>query len=198
MWQTHPPCGFQPTGWPAMVNPRIPFTRPRRDDDPRINPVTGGGRRLRHPFLDDLIYPSNPNRTPGFDWYVLRKTRTVLTRTEGGTATANYREGLDDVLISEIWDAGSAPVDVEFYRLLRRYREEILPDGECIGWTPADLSPYHYAVELVDVKLGSSDIDEVEEHGDYEPYMLHQPLTLQFKMIQEARPPLGELILLGF
>lgn len=197
MWTPNPPLGFQPTGWPAMVNVRIPWTRPRRDDDPRINPSTGGGRRLRHPFLDDIVYPENPNRTIGFDVDAIRKTRAVITRTEGASAVAHYPELRDDVVITEVWDAGEASVSVEFWRLLREYREEILPAGDYIGWTPADLSPYHYLIELLDVQVGNGDVDEIQEHGDVEPFLLDRPLALKFKLIQEVRPPAGVLVLLG-
>jgi hypothetical protein len=198
MWRPNVPLGFVPVGWPAMVNPRVPWTRPRRDDDPRVNPATGGGRRLRHPFLDDIVYPENPNRTIGFDYHALRKTRAAIVRTELASAVAHYPEKYDDVVIQEIWDAGEASVTVEFYRLLRQYREEILPAGEFVGWTPADLSPYHYLVELLDVKLGESDVDEVQEHGDREPYMLSRPLSLVFKLVQEVVPPPAVVTLLGY
>jgi len=180
------------------MDPCIPWTRPRRDDDPRVSPSTGGGRRLIHPLLDDIVYPENPNRTIGFDWDVIRKTRAVVTRTEKASAVTHYPELRDDPVIQEIWDAGSASVSVEFYRLLRQYREEILPVGDYIGWQPRDLSPYNYFVELIDVRLGSGDSDEVQEHGDREPFLLSQPLTLVFKLVQEARSPAGSIVLLGF
>ena len=177
--------------------PRFPWTRPRTDDDPRENPRTGGGRRLIHPYLEDIVYPEKPNRTLGFDWDVLRKTRAVVTRTEKASVTAHYPELNDDVIIQEIWDAGSASVSIEFYRLLRQYREEILPDGDHIGWQPRDKSPYNYFVELLDVRLGSGDSERAEEHGDYEPFLLAEPLTLVMKLVQDLRPPTGTLVLLG-
>ncbi len=197
MWKPNSVLGFRPVGWPAMVNDRIPWTRPRLDNDPRVNPATGGGRRLRHPFLDDIVYPENPNRTIGFDVDALRKTRAVITRTEGASAVAHYPEFRDDVVVQEIWDAGEASVSIEFWRELRQYREEILPVGDFIGWSPADLSPYHYFVELLDVKVGSGDVDEIEEHGNREPFMLNQPLTLVFKLVQEIRPPGAVVVFLG-
>lgn len=197
MWKTHPVLGFQPTGWPAMLNDRIAWTRPRRDDDPRVNPATGGGRRLVHPYLDDIVYPENPNRTLGFDVDAIRKTRAVVTRTEGASAVAHYPEFRDDVVIREIWDAGEASVSVEFWRQLRQYREEILPAGDYIGWQPRDLSPYFYFVELLDVKVGDGEIDDIQEHGNAEPFLLDRPLTLVFKLVQEVRPPAGVLVFLG-
>jgi hypothetical protein len=198
MWRPNVPLGFVPAGWSAMVNPRVPWTRPIRDNDPRLNPSTGGGRRLRHPYLDDIVYPTTPNRTIGFDYHALKKTRAAVVRTEGASAVAHYREQYDDVVIQEIWDAGTLSAEVGFYRLLRQYREEILPPGDFIGWSPADLSPYHYKVELLDVKLGEGDVDEVAEFGRREPFMLERPLTLVFKLVQEVVPPPAVLTLLGY
>ncbi len=192
-----PNCGFQPAGWPTFIHPRFPWTRPRVDHDPAFTTGSGGGRRLIHPYLDDIVYPENPNRTIGFDWDVIRRTRAVVTRTEKGSAVTHYPEYHDDPVITEVWDAGSASVTVEFYRLLKEYRETPLPTGEYCGWQPRDLCPYNYFVELVDVRVGNGDTDEIEEHGDKEPYLLHQPLTLVFKLVQEARSPGGVIVFLG-
>jgi len=198
MWRPNVPLGFVPVGWPAMLNPRVPWTRPVRDQDARLNPETGGGRRLRHPYLDDIVYPTTPNRTVGFDYHALRKTRAAVVRTEGASAVAHYRENYDDVVIQEIWDAAELSAQVAFYRLLRQYREEPLPAGDYIGWSPTDLSPYHYRIEILDVKIGDSDVDEIAELGRREPYMLGRPLTLVFKLVQEVQPPPAVLTLLGY
>ncbi|MGH9796626.1 MAG: hypothetical protein ACRD5D_00565 [Candidatus Polarisedimenticolia bacterium] len=167
------------------------------DRDPILVHGSGGGRRLVHPYLDDIVYPELPNRWTGFDWYALPKTRAAVVRTEGASAAAHYREFLDDVVVQEIWDAGSASISVEFWRLLREYRESILPTGDFIGWQPRDLSPYNYVVELLDVKVGEADVDEIQEHGNAEPYLLDKPLTLVFKLVGEARPPAGVISFVG-
>ena len=189
--------GFQPAGWPALINPRIPWTRPRSKKDPIWITGTDAGRRLSHPYLPDIIYPSFPDRTIGFDWDVIRKTRASIVRTEGGSAAAHYSEFSDDILIREVWNS-QISVPVGFWRLLREYRETALETGAFIGWHPRDLSPYNYFVELLDVKVGEEDIDEVSELGDHEPYMLPKPLSLVFKLVREARSPAGQLVMLGF
>ena len=53
----------------------------------------GGGRRLRHPFLDDIVYPENPNRTIGFDVDAIRKTHQA-------TATVFVKSGDEFVRVS--------------------------------------------------------------------------------------------------
>lgn len=195
--------GFLPGSFSSFfgLGDRIPWTPPgyaARQEDPRVNPVTGGGRRLVHPYLDDIVYPENPSRTSGFDVDVLRTVKSVLTRTEGGTALVRYTDLPDDVLIQETWDAGGElRVDIEFARLLYQYLITPLPVGDLIGWQPRDRSPYNYFVEIVDIKIGTNDSYHLEEVGSEEPYMLTEPLTLIMKPVGEARAPAGILTFVG-
>lgn len=202
MWKPNRILGFEPCGFPALLGSRIPWTRPGykvRGEDPRIsNPSLGGGRRMIHPFLEDIIYPENPTRTPGFDYDVLPTMRSVLTRTEGGTSLARYPDKPDDVVITEIWDAGGdLKVSVEFYRALYQYLMTPVPTGDYIGWQPRDKSPYNYFIELIDVKIGSRDQYNVDEVGSEEPYMLTEPLVVIFKLVQAVKAPSGVLVFLG-
>lgn len=193
--------GFEPGGFSTFLGPRIPYTRPsysRRAVDPRTNPATGGGRRLAHPFLDDIVYPENPSRTVGFDFDVLRTMKSVLTRTEGGTALLQYPDYPNDVVITETWDAGGGlKIEVEFVRKLYQFLMTPLPVGQYLGWQPRDLCPYFYLVALVDVKLGANDQYHLEEVGEEEPYMLTEPLSIMFKTIQPSKAASSVIVLMG-
>lgn len=183
----------------AVGEPLQGWTRPLGKEDARLRPVTTGGRRLIHPFLDDIVYPVLPSRTPNFDYDVLRKTRSVASRTMLGTGIAKYLDERDDVQISEVWEADDGiSIPIGFFRLLYRYfTEGPMPPGNYIGWLPKDLSPYGYFVELLDLRLGSSDAYDVVELGSSEPFVLREPLTLTFKTIREARFPTGAMSFMG-
>ncbi len=203
MWNPNRVLGFEPCGFPALLGPRIPWTRPGykvRGNDPRIStPSLGGGRRMIHPYLEDIIYPENPTRTPGFDYDAVPAMRPVLTRTQRSTALVRYPDEKSDTIITEVWDAGGElKVSVEFYRALYQYLMTPLPVGDYIGWQPRDRSPYNYFIELIDVKLGSRDQYNVEEIGSEEPYMLLDPLAVIFKLVAAAKSPSGVLVFLGF
>jgi hypothetical protein len=152
---------------------------------------------MTHPYLDDIVYPENPTRITNFDYDRIRKVPTVLTKTAGGTAVAQFPEFADDVPITEIWEAKDLSTIVDLYRLFREYLTSTLPTGRYIGWQPRDLSPYNYFVELLDVRLGQGEEHVVEELGHREPYMMRESLQVQFKLIQEAKAPAGAMVFLG-
>ncbi len=196
--------GVNPGGFQAFLglDGRIPWTRPgffARQSDARFRPDLGGGRRLVHPYLDDILYPEMPHKTMGFDYDALRTVKSVLTRTQGGTSLVQYLDNRDDVIITEVFDgaSGGLAISVEFVRKLYQYLVTPLPVGDHIGWHCPDLSPYFYLVELIDVKLGSQDTYHIEELGDHEPYMLAEPLQIIMKTIGVAKPPAGSLVFLG-
>jgi len=203
MWKPNRVLGFEPGAFTALVGSRIPWTRPGfsvRNTDPRVcDPSLGGGRRMVHPYFDDIVYPENPTRTPGFDYDAMPGVKSVLTRTQGGTALAKYIDNRDDGIITETWDAGGElKVSIEFVRELYRYLVTPLQAGDYIGWQPRDKSPFNYFIELIDVKVGSNDQYAMEEIGSQEPYMLTEPLSVIFKLVTEAKSPSGVMVLLGY
>ena len=154
--------GFEPGGFQPYLGltGRVPWTRPgfpARQSDARFRPDLGGGRRLVHPYLDPILYPEMPSKTVGFDYDVLRTVKSVLTRTQGGTSLVQYTDNRDDGIITEIFDGsgGELRVSIEFVRALLQYLLTPLQVGDYLGWRCPDLSPYFYAIELIDVKLGT-------------------------------------------
>lgn len=196
--------GFIPGGFQPFLGPRIPWTRPSfsmRQVDPRTNPATGGGRRLVHPYLDDIVYPENPSQTLGFDFDALRTIKPVLTQTEGGTALVRYPDFRDDVQITEVWDGqGGLALSIEFVRLLYQAYITPLPEGDYLGWHCPDKSPYFYFIEIIDLKIGNQTQMHLEEVGtgdETSPYMITEPVSLIFKLVSPAQAPAGVLIFLG-
>ncbi len=199
MWRTNRLAGFVPSGWAAFLGNRIPSTPARLLNDPRLNPATGGGRRLIHPYLADIIYPENPTTTHGFDFDAVPRVRPVLSRMAAGTALVKYADSKDDVLISEVWNAGSLSTNVEFVRQLLEYFTDVLPTGDYIGWHPRDRSPYNYFVDLVNLQIGAGDVYHLEEiHSNLEPLLIAEPVTMTFKLIRDNVAPSGALTFLGY
>ena len=199
MWRPNRLAGFVPSGWPAFAGSRIPSTPARILSDPRLNPATGGGRRLVHPYLPDIIYPENPTTTHGFDVHPVPKVRPVVSRMAAGSALARYADSVDDVLITEIWNAGSLSTNVEFVRQLIEYVGGILPEGDLIGWQPRDRSPYNYFVDLVALAIGPNDVYHLEEiNSSLDDLMIAEPVTLTFKLVRDEIAPSGALVFLGY
>ncbi len=199
MWRPNRLAGFVPSGWPAFLGSRIPSTSARLLQDPRLNPATGGGRRLIHPYLQDIIYPENPTTTHGFDVDAIPRMRPVLARMAAGTALLQFPDSKDDVLITETWGAGSLSTYVEFVRALIEYLMSPLPTGDFIGWQPRDRTPYNYFVDLVNLAIGSSDLYHLEEqHSDLDDLLITEPVTLTMKLVRDEQSPSGALVFLGY
>jgi len=184
----------------SLGEPLLPWVRPYVKEDVRLRPQSGAGagRRLVHPYLPDLVYPELPSRIVNFDYDVLRKTRSVATRTAQGTGIAKYLDDRDDVQVSEIWDGGGGiSVPIGFFRLLYSYMTEVMPPGNFVGWIAPDLTPHGFFVELLDLRLGSSDAYSVIEMADNEPFVLTDPLTLTWKTIRTARSAPGVMEFMG-
>ncbi len=160
--------------------------------DARLFPARGNGRRMRHPYLDPIVYPEQPHRTVNFGYDVLTRAPVVLARTADSTAVARFPDRIEDVVIREVWAAEELSTKTEFFHALRRYWTTTLPPGRFIGWEAPDLSPKRFAIQLLAVRLGQAD-DEmlVEELGRERPYFMREALTVEFKMLREVEFPAG-------
>jgi hypothetical protein len=183
--------GRSSTYWSARFDWRGPWHRATQRLDARYNPILGGGRRLRHPFLPDIVYPRIPDQTWGFDQDVLPKVRTVITKTLDSSAVSNFQDAPEDVVIREIWIADTLSTEVGLFRQLQEYRLSKLPTGQFIGWRPTDLSPKNFAIQFVDLELGQPDQYQVEELGKERPFLMRRQLTLSFKFVREQVGPAG-------
>ena len=177
--------GRASTFWNARFNSRGPWHRATNRKDARYNPVLGGGRRMRHPFLPDIVYPAVPDQTWGFDFDVILKARGVVTKTLDSSGVSNFVDAPEDVVVREIWQPATLSTTAELYRQFQEYRLSKLPVGLFVGWRPLDRSPKNFAVELLDVELGQPDSTMVEEVGEERPHLMRRQLTVSFKMIRE-------------
>lgn len=190
--------GYIPTYWNAPFDWPGPWHRVTQRDDARLTPTLGGGRRMRHPFLDHIVYPQTPDRTLNFGYDRLRKTRSVVIKTLDSSAVAKYSESSEDVIIREIWLAETLSTFTELFHQFHTYLREILPPGRFIGWQPKDLSPKNYFVELLDVQCGTPDDFTIEELGDDRPHYMREQLTVAFKLVREIQAPAGVVNVVGF
>jgi len=191
--------GYMPTYWNAPFDWPGPWHRvAAHKKDARLCPSFGGGRRMRHPFLDPIVYPRNPDRTLNYGYDRLRKVRSVIIKTLDSSAVAKYPEVAEDVVIREIWLAETLSTFTELFHQFHTYLREILPPGRFIGWQPKDLSPKNYFVELLDVQCGTPDDFQIEELGDDRPYYMREQLTVSFKLVREIQAPAGVVNVVGF
>lgn len=194
--------GLMTSYWSDVIAPEMPWHRaliPKGIDggDPRLFPVRGGGRELRHPYLPRIVYPRLPDRTFNFGYDILRKTRTVLTKTIDSTTSATFRDEIEDVLIREVWlSQGGLSTRTSFFHAIQSYFAAVMPPGRYVGWIPRDLTAKCYFVQLIDIQVGSVDDFGIDEIGRV-PYMMREAMTLTFKCVREIFAPSGVVIGVG-
>jgi hypothetical protein len=167
----------------------------------RLSPANGGGRRLRHPYYDPIVYPRLPDVTVNFLDDVVQRTRAVVTKTIDSAAVDHFQDPKDATIITETWglqkNSNELSTLTRFFRALLRYRTDTLPVGQYIGWCPRDISPKNFFVQLVDVRLGTTEDYQREEWGDQRDYFMQQTLSLSFKLVRPDQGPAGVVQFLG-
>ena len=182
-----PNAGLMTSFWNAPFDAPGPWHRCVYRKDARLSPAKKGGRRMRHPFFDPIIYPRNPDKTSNFGYDPLRRVKSVLIKTLDGTAVAKYIDRPDDIVITETWVADSLSTLTELFHQFHRYLIATMPTGRFIGWQPRDLTPRNFFVELLNVECGTPEDYEIEELGTRRPYMMRQALTVSFKLVREVK-----------
>jgi hypothetical protein len=184
----------------AVFDCLSPWWKPTTRRDKRLqpaiegNPVKSAGRRMTHPFLEDLVYSRIPDQTINMAADTLPRAETVVTRTLDGSAVARYDDFLDDIIVREIWLAQSASTITDMWRHLHRYWMAKLPPDRFIGWQPRDLTPKRYAIEILRVYCGPADGEFLIESIGREPGLMRQQLSVTFRTIREVASPSGILL----
>lgn len=195
-----PTRGRMPTYWNGVLDPYQPWYRVGQNArlDARVNPQTGGGRRLRHPFFKDIIYPRNPDVTLNLGADLLPKATSTMQKTLTTTAVITYLENPSDVVIKEIWTARDLSTLTDFFRSLYEFWRSPLPPGRFIGYMPKDRTEKIYAVQIINVQLGKTvgDINQ-EELGPKRPGMMREQLALALKPIARVGSPSGVMVAEG-
>jgi len=181
----------------APWDPMAPWHKAGPRPDARHSPALGGGRRMRHPFLDPIVYPRVPDRTTGFGYDRLTRVHSVVIKTLSSSAVAKYQDEDEDVVIREIWQAGTLSTLTSLFHHFRRYLVTMLPPGRYLGWQPRDLSPKSFFIELLNVECGPPDEYQIEELGDDRPYYMREQLTVSFKLMKEISSPAGVITMTG-
>lgn len=189
--------GLDSTYWSHPYDPYGPWHRCVSKRDRRLSPAFGGGRRMRHPFLDPIVYPRVPDQTTNFLDDRLRHVQASVTKTLTSTAVTKFSDGPEDVVIREVWQARTLSTFTELFRQFYEYLHAKLPSGRYVGWQPKDLSPKNYFVQLLDVQVGQPEHYVVEELGDARPYYMREQLTVTFKLVREVFAPAGVVVAVG-
>jgi len=130
----------------------------------------GAKRRLVHPDSathPTLTYYKNPDRTVNFDQDILRHPIASAIRTIGGTVVVRFEELDEDVIVSEVWEAGggfSMPV-FQFRDLYNLFLNP--PAFAAVGqlytrWEPRDETDDAYHVELLDLQVGGGGLGKFD------------------------------------
>jgi hypothetical protein len=123
----------------------------------------GALRCLIHPDVTNfpnLLYYRNPDDDFNIDNDVLFAPVNQVSLTEGTTQVTRSTRGIDDVLVTEVWQSGrgTASMPTSFFRLLYEYFVNPPPFSATtqtfIQWKPRDRNTNTYNVELVDLRVG--------------------------------------------
>jgi hypothetical protein len=182
----------------AHFDPWAPWWRPSRRGDRRLsNPRSGigGGRRMTHPYRKDILYARTPDFTTNFGWDVLPRADAVVTQMLEGAAVTDFAGYPDGTIIREIWPAQELSTVTGMFAQFYRFRRDILPDGDYIGWQPRDRTWKRYAIQLLDVICGDLE-DEfiIEQLGSARPFLMRKGLTVKFKTVREVASPSSVLV----
>ena len=121
--------------------------------------------RLVHPdavTFPPLVYYRNPDRRWNFDQAPLLAPIVNVQRTIGSTRVTRFEQGVEDVLVTEVWESGQgrASMTASQFRLL--YELLINPPAfdpnapEYIQWEPRNETDSVFNVELLALQLGGS------------------------------------------
>ncbi len=184
----------------AIFDPLSPWWKPTSRRDKRLHPaverdpVMSAGRRMSHPYYEDLVYSRTPDRTINMSSDTLLRAETVITRTLDGSAVARYDNFLDDIIIREVWLAQTLSTLTDMFRHFQRFWMATLPPERYLGWQPRDLTHKRYAIEILRVDCGEADGEFLIEEIGKSPGMMRQQLGVTFKTIREVNSPSGIVI----
>ena len=143
-------------------------------------------RTLTHPDSANfpvVTYNRNPDRTINFDQVPLNVPDSETLRTLGTTLPFVTANGIDDVIVTERWDAGNGTasmVAAQFRRLFELIINQPAPADpeDYVQWAPADRSTTVYNVVLLDLRVGggSKQLD-IKEIGSFDAGVLDAVAT---------------------
>ena len=141
----------------------------------------GACRRLVFPTtVTPLLAPINyvvaglcwdPDTTLNLDNVVLAVPRTEVVKTLGTTRLVTFRDGTDDVIVTEIWSAnGGATMPTSLLRLFLEYwlnqPSFQLSGQQYITWEPRDRTTHTYSVEIVSISVGGRNTLNIRDIRD--------------------------------
>lgn len=160
-------------------------------------------RTLTHPdgtTFPILTYNRNPDRTINFDQVPLYPPAAELVRTLGTTLPFVTQNHLDDVIVTEVWEANANRASMEASLFRRIYELAVNPpaieDPEVfIHWAPRDRTTTVYKVVIVGLRVGGQNFKlDVREWGvdqltglDAVPTgILDKPVELDLLLVDEV------------
>lgn len=131
---------------------------------------------LTHPNteLAPIVYESNPTRIYNMDNDALRPPFAQATVTLSSTHVTKFSRGVDDVIVTEIWEGSRnlSNMITAFWRSLYEYILNEPDAGEFITYQPRSRNSRTYQVRLLDLTAGGSpealDLLDLREKGGSE------------------------------
>ena len=202
--------GLMPRFLNAIWDPMQPWPKVTCDDDARVQPPIddvenleairfGGGRRMTHPLLGEVVYPRKPDLTINAGYDIMERAFTTAVKTADSTATTTFLDRKEDVIVREIWKAGGDRLSTwtEFFYELHALHTTPMPPGNTMGWWAPDLMPTPYHIKILSVTLGRANSLTIEEWGPKLPWFMKETLTIAFKAVRPVVSPSGAMVMEG-
>lgn len=127
-----------------------------------VQGTRGALRRLVHPedsTWPAIVYYRNPDRTLNFSTDYLRHPINSLVRTASSTKLVRFEEVAEDVIVTELWEAGgglSLPLFVihQLYEYLNNPPAFSATAQQYIVWEPRDETDDTYRVQVIGLQVG--------------------------------------------
>ncbi len=185
--------------WPRVTHPgdyRNQKPCPDVEDFQTVD--WGGGRRMRHPLLGDLVYPKPPDITMGVGFDIISKAPTKTILMLDSTASMTFLEEDEDIIITEIWKPDELSTTAEFFYGLQQFWTTLLAPGSYVGWYAPDRFPHPFHIKILSVVLGRPGDYEYEPlKVSDEPWYLRKQLSVSFKTVRDAIAPSGAMVAEG-
>jgi len=132
--------------------------------DPASSLTSAALRTMSHPTTASfplVTYNRNPDRTINFDQQPLNVPTTETVRTLGTTQTFVNANSIDDVIVTERWEANGGKASMVAAQFRRMFELIANPPAAAdpevfIQWAPVDKTTTVYNIVLLDLRVGGS------------------------------------------
>jgi hypothetical protein len=125
-------------------------------------------RVLWHQTLGSILrYPQLPRKCLNFDGHPITKVKSNRQTTLSSTVTTLHQRYIEDAKVTEIWLADDLSMLVGFFYELLNFYNTQLDAGDYLIWFPKDRTETAFAIQPLDLIVGSSEDMSVNPQSSF-------------------------------